>query len=98
MTVSEKYRFNACEENMKGFVPIDSAGGVSDIRFAVIYLPGRNRKRFTAGCVTVVESKEEAMQSEDPSGNMYAASVIGPSKSSEGQYVYYLAEWLGQKS
>jgi hypothetical protein len=31
----------------------------------------------------------------DPSRNRHAARVLGPSKSSEGQYLYYLVEWLG---
>ena len=30
----------------------------------------------------------------DPSRKRYAARVSGPSKSSEGQMIYYLLEWL----
>lgn len=57
-------------------------------------MPGRARKRFPAGCVRVVETREQALTEADASHRLFAAVVLGPSKSSEGQYLYYLLEWL----
>jgi len=79
---------------MKGFVPPDPQGGVSKVQYAVVYAPRRKRTRFTIGCVTPVASKEEALEQAEPERKRYAVQVLGPSKSSEGQYVYYLVEWL----
>ena len=75
-------------------VPPDPQTKVSLPRFAVVYVPKRNRKRFPANCVEIVESKEIALESAAPDNKKFAAIVIGPSKSSEGQYIYYLSEWL----
>ena len=79
---------------MKGMVPLDPQSEVSQPRFAVVYVPKRNRKRFAAKCVTVMDTQAEAMQAANPDEKMFAAIVVGPSKSSEGQYIYYLAQWL----
>ncbi|WJW76862.1 hypothetical protein QVG61_13070 [Thiohalobacter sp. IOR34] len=79
---------------MKGFVPPDPETRVSELRYAVVYVPRRSRKRFPASCVQLMASAEAARQAADPEARRYAAQVIGPSKSSEGQYLYYLAEWL----
>ncbi len=84
---------------MHGFVPPDPDGGVSELQFAVIYAPklnksGRNRKRFSANCVEIKATENEAHEDEDHQKNLYAARVLGPSKSSEGQYIFYLVEWL----
>ena len=75
-------------------VPPDPQTNVSKPHFAVIYIPKRSRKRFPANCVELKESKEEALEGALESDKKYAAIVIGPSKSSEGQYIYYLGEWL----
>ncbi|MFK7815785.1 MAG: hypothetical protein AB8B92_05565 [Gammaproteobacteria bacterium] len=84
---------------MHGFVPPDPEGGVSELQFAVVYAPklnksGRNRKRFSANCVEIKTTIEEAHADADRQKNRYAAKVLGPSKSSEGQYIFYLIEWL----
>lgn len=79
---------------MRGFVPPDPETEVSAERYAVVYVPKKSRKRFPSGCVTVVESAEEAIQQSDEANKQYPAKVLGPSKSSEGQYIYYLVEWL----
>jgi len=79
---------------MRGMVPLDPQTTVSQECFAIVYIPKRSRKRFPASCVEVVETKEAAMENADSSKKKYAATVIGPSKSSEGQYIYYLKEWL----
>ena len=79
---------------MRGFVPPDPETGVSDVRSAVIYTPRMNRKRFPAGNVEIFADTEAARAAADPAANRHAALVIGPSKSSEGQYIYYLQRWL----
>lgn len=79
---------------MKGYVPLDPQGEVSKLRYAVVYVPRRSRSRFAASCVTVMESEQAARAAADPDNKRYAAKVMGPSKSSEGQSIYYLSEWL----
>ena len=79
---------------MRGFVPPDPYTKVSEEQFAVVYVPKRSRNRFPKGCVEIVVSKEEALEQENHEKKLYAARVLGPSKSSEGQYIYYLVEWL----
>ena len=75
-------------------VPLDPQSNVSQAQFAVVYIPKKSRKRFPANCVEIVDSKETALAGADDTAKKYAAVVIGPSKSSEGQYIYYLKEWL----
>lgn len=79
---------------MRGLVPPDPETSVSTPHFAIVHMPGRARKRFPAGCVRVVETREQALTEADASHRLFAAVVLGPSKSSEGQYLYYLLEWL----
>ncbi|HQU16771.1 MAG: hypothetical protein B7Z66_11080 [Chromatiales bacterium 21-64-14] len=79
---------------MRGLVPPDPETNVSEVRYAVVYRPRQDRKRFAAGCVEVVESREAALRDADPGAHRYAAQVLGPSKSSEGQFIYYLVQWL----
>ena len=79
---------------MRGFVPPDPYTKVSEEHFAVVYVPKRSRNRFPANCVEVLASLDEAMAKADPENKKFAARVLGPSKSSEGQYIYYLMEWL----
>lgn len=79
---------------MRGIVPLDPITKVSEIHFAVVYVPKRSRKRFPANCVQHYATAEEALQSAEPENKHYAARVLGPSKSSEGQIIFYLVEWL----
>jgi len=79
---------------MRGYVPPDPETSVSTYQFAVVYVPRCNRSRFSSSCVSIKASAEQALADSDPQNKYYAARVIGPSKSSEGQYLYYLAEWL----
>ncbi len=79
---------------MRGFVPPDPQEGVSKIQFAVIYAPRAKRHRFSANCVKLMASKELAIEAADLSNDLLPAKVLGPSKSSEGQFIYYLIEWL----
>ncbi len=75
-------------------VPPDPQTKVSKAEYAVVYIPKRSRKRFPASCVEIKDSKDEALAGAQNEDKKYAAIVIGPSKSSEGQFIYYLSEWL----
>ena len=86
---------------MYGMVPIDPQTSVSQLRFALVYLPNKGKsdkkrkdKRFPASCVEIVETRDDALLNAKESDKKFAALVVGPSKSSEGQYIYYLQEWL----
>ena len=79
---------------MRGMVPPDPGSGPSDIEFAVVYVPKRSRNRFSANCVEIKSCAADALDEADPDNKYYAARVSGPSKSSEGQFIYYLIEWL----
>jgi hypothetical protein len=80
--------------SLRGIVPPDPETGVSQVRFAVIFTPRQNRKRYPAGCVEIFDSMEAAIAAADPANKRHAARVVGPSKSSEGQFIYYLVDWL----
>ena len=80
--------------SLRGMVPPDPQTAVSEECFAVVYVPRRSRKRFARGCVDVMDSAEAALAKAAQQDKCYAARVVGPSKSSEGQYIYYLLEWL----
>ena len=80
--------------SLRGIVPPDPETGVSQERFAVIFTPRQSRKRFPAGCVEIFATREAALQAADPANKRHAARVVGPSKSSEGQFIYYLIAWL----
>jgi hypothetical protein len=79
---------------MRGMVPNDPQTQVSNYHYAVVYAPRKKRSRFPAACVERQETFEGAITAADPDKKYYAAKVHGPSKSSEGQFIYYLIEWL----
>ena len=80
---------------MRGFIPKDSINGVSKQHIAVVYVPKRSRNRFAANCVQVCDNIEDAKKLAIDNGDKYyPAHVLGPSKSSEGQILYYLVDWL----
>ena len=79
---------------MRGYVPPDPETSVSQEKLAVIYTPRKSRTRFPAGCVEIVEDADSAIREAAGRDKYYAARVLGPSKSSEGQFIYYLVEWL----
>jgi hypothetical protein len=79
---------------MRGIVPPDPESTVSGMKYAVVYVPRRSRNRFPAGCVEIKPTAADALDEADPANKRYAARVSGPSKSSEGQMIYYLLEWL----
>lgn len=78
-------------------MPLPTRDDQSDLvqeHYAVIYAPGKNRNRFPENCVTVYESAEAALQAADTEKNLFAAKVVGPSRSSEGFMLFYLLRWL----
>ena len=68
-------------------------GGVVQQQFAVVYAP-KKKKRLSANCVEIVDTEELARAQADPERNRHPAVVAGPSKSSEGKYLFYLVRWL----
>lgn len=71
------------------------ASGIVRTGPVVIYCPGgRNRKRFPDNCVTAYPSEAEALVAARPDEGRYAAIASGPSRSSEGLFLYYLLRWL----
>lgn len=79
---------------MRGMVPPDPDSKSSNLEYAVVYVPKRSRNRFAASCVEVKSCAADALDAADPESKYFAARVSGPSKSSEGQFIYYLVEWL----
>jgi len=75
-------------------IPIDPDSDVVDEHFAIIYTPKRHRDRFPENCVNIVESEQLAREGANPDKKMFAARVVGPSRSSEGFRLYYLEQWL----
>lgn len=73
---------------------IDPESKSLDERYALIKTPRRDRSRYPEGCVTPVTGAEEALAGAKPARNLHPALVYGPSKSSEGQRIYYLMRWL----
>lgn len=63
-------------------------------RFALVKTPRKNRPRYPESCVTPVADEQEAHAGAEPARNLHPALVYGPSKSSEGQHIYYLIRWL----
>jgi len=78
---------------MKG-ITVDGDSGVVQLKFAVIYAPKRSRGRFAESCVFICDTELDAIDEENVEKHLYAAKVIGPSKSSEGQRIYYLDDWI----
>lgn len=75
-------------------VIVDPESRSLDERFALVKAPRKNRARYPESCVTPVEDERAARAGAHPDGNLHAAVVYGPSKSSEGQRIYYLVRWL----
>jgi len=78
---------------MKG-ITVDGQSSVVQVKFAVVYAPKRSRGRFSENCVFICESELDAIEEANIEKHLFAAKVIGPSKSSEGQRIYYLDTWI----
>jgi hypothetical protein len=81
---------------MRGMVPPEADSGPSQQWFATVYMPKfkASRKRFPAGCIEVAEDMQAAVEACRNDEKRFPAIVVGPSKSSEGQFIYYLVRWL----
>lgn len=82
---------------MHGMVPPDPSGeGVSQANYATVYMPKfkPSRNRFPASCVTPYASEQAAVEAAREDTKRFPAIVQGPSKSSEGQFIFYLIRWL----
>ena len=75
-------------------IPLDPYTDIVEEHFAIIYTPRRHRDRFPESCVQLMESEQAAREAENPEKNLFAAKVVGPSRSSEGFRLYYLEAWL----
>ncbi len=75
-------------------VIVDSESKSLAERFALVKTKRRNRARYPESCVTPATDEPEARAGADPSRDLHPAIVYGPSKSSEGQRIYYLIRWL----
>ncbi len=60
--------------------------------FAIVRIPRIKRERVPANNVEIVESMEKAIENSDPENHLYAAKVLGPSRSSEGVILYYILD------
>lgn len=78
----------------KEHIGLDAGASVVREAYGVVYAPGRRRDRFPQSCVHTVASAEEALREADPAAHRFPAVVLGPSRSSEGQMLYYLVRWL----
>ena len=76
---------------------IDPESRSLEERYALIKSPRRNRVRFPEGCVIPVDDEQQARVGAEPARNLHPALVYGPSKSSEGQRIYYLVRWLDEE-
>lgn len=61
-------------------------------QFAVVRIPRIKRERVPTNNVEVVEDLSAAIEKSDPKNHLYAAKVLGPSRSSEGVTLYYILE------
>jgi hypothetical protein len=73
---------------------VDWDSTTKDENFAVVYTPTKRRKRFPDNCVRVMESEAAARAAANPDKHFHAAKVAGPSRSSEGFFVYFLVHWI----
>lgn len=78
---------------MPALIPFDDSDSPTP-RYAVVYAPKLKRSRVPEQCVRIVENASAAMAGVDEQARLFAALVIGPSRSSEGLRVYYVTQWL----
>ncbi len=61
-------------------------------QYAVVLIPRVKRERVPANNVEIVDDLATAMERSDPDKHLYAAKVLGPSRSSEGVILYYILD------
>ena len=80
---------------MKG-IYLDPDADVITEQFAIVKAGRRQRNRVPETVVEIVESQELALSKACPEKQLFAAKVIGPSRSSEGLRLYYIVEWFNR--
>ncbi len=63
-------------------------------RYALVYAPKQKRARVPENCVRLMHDAAAALSGADAQQHLFAALVIGPSRSSEGLRVFYVTQWL----
>ena len=63
-------------------------------RYALVYAPKQKRARVPEHCVRLMEDAAAALSEADIQQHLFAALVMGPSRSSEGLRVFYVTQWL----
>ncbi len=78
---------------MRGYSldPHPSANAAKE-SFAVVLIPRVKRGRVPANNVEIVSDLQAAMDQSNPDKHYYAAKVVGPARSSEGVFLYYILE------
>lgn len=61
-------------------------------QYAVVRIPRVKRERVPANNVEIMDDLKMAIEKSDPKNHLYAAKVLGPSRSSEGVILYYILE------
>ena len=62
-------------------------------RYALVYAPRQKRARVPENCVRLMQDAA-ALSGANEQQSLFAALVIGPSRSSEGLRVFYVTQWL----
>ena len=78
---------------MPAFIPFDESDAPAP-RYALVYAPKQKRTRVPEQCVALVDDAASALSGADAQAGLFAALVIGPSRSSEGLRVFYVTQWL----
>lgn len=82
---------------MKGGVYLDAkVPHLVQHHFALVRAARGKRQRFPESVVEWVASADEALARQDAAQQLFAAEVVGPSRSSEGFRLYYLVRWLSE--
>ena len=78
---------------MKGYhLDPHPAANVASEHFAIVKLYRLKRDRCPETQVTIVQSREEAIELADIANKLYPARVMGPARSSEGFNIFYILE------
>jgi len=78
---------------MPAHIPFDDSDTPTP-RYALVYAPKQKRARVPEQCVTLLHDADAALAAADAQASLFAALVIGPSRSSEGLRVFYVTQWL----
>jgi hypothetical protein len=71
--------------------PHPSANAAKE-QFALVRIPRLKRERVPENQVKLMDDLQSALAQADATQHLYAAKVVGPARSSEGVYLYYLID------